>query len=247
MGAGAGSKAANRTAYSAPTPSPEAQPAAANDAVATTATKPVRESLELVFLDQQRVEQRIKFTKKPLGFEITMGRVPVVIRGCHKGGWSERLGVQPGWELTSIEGIMLEGRAWDSIIQVLMQAVEELPRDFLVSENKDSIEIVFETGSGLRTVVFWKRPLGLEFGTQAPICISGVVRGSAAERLGVQTQWVVTQVNGEDVSECSFEQQFGLLKRLSARLPDNYASIAPHAGLTIHNEPPAGTPDGGKL
>jgi len=260
MGAGAGSKAANRAAYAAPQTNPEEAAAAAaaeklvatSNAVAAPATKPARELLELIFLDQQGAEQRISYANKPLGFEITMGKVPVVIRGCHKGGWSERLGVQPGWELTTIDGSELAGRTWESIIQLLMQAVEELPRDFQVPETRDNIEIVFETSSGLRTIAFWKRPLGLEFNTQAPICISGVIRGSAAERLGVQTQWTLRQVNGQDVSECSFEEQFGLLKRLSARLPDNYASIAPHAGLTIHNDPPAGLPNvgstaGGKL
>jgi len=245
MGAGAGSKATNRAAYAAPESCSEEQPAATNNVVATSGTKAVRESLELVFLDQQQNEQRISFAKKPLGFEISMRKMPVVIRGCHKGGWSERLGVHPGWELTAIDGNELVGRAWESILQVLVQAVEELPRDFLVTENRDNMEIVFDTGSGLRTVVFWKRPLGLEFSTQVPICISRVVRGSAAERLGVQIQWTMRQVNGQDVSELPFEELFTLLKRLSTQLPDNYASIAPHAGLTIHNDPPAGTPDGG--
>jgi len=246
MGAGAASKATTRAAYAAPDPGPGPgpQPAATTEVV-TKASKPLRESLELVFRDEQGAEHRISYSKKPLGFEITMGKVPVVIRGCHRGGWSERLGVQPGWELTAIDGSELVGRGWQSIIQVLMKSVEELAQDFSAPQHKDNVELVFETGTGPRTLVFWKRPLGLEFNTSAPICISGVARGSAAERLGVQVNWEVRQVNGKDVSGMTFDEQFGLLKRLSARLPDNYASIAPHAGLTIHNDPPAGTPDEG--
>lgn len=85
---------------------------------------------------------------------------------------------------------------------------------------KEREELVLRLGFvGGMEVVFTCQPLGIEFENEAPITIATVVKGSQAERLGVQVGWVVKIVNGKDILGEEFEAQFHFLASAARSLP----------------------------
>lgn len=232
MGAGAGAKAAPEAAAGQPS---------ASEAPRKAPQPACRAVLPIVFQAEDETSRTLQFTKKPLGFEITLGKVPIVVRGVHSGSWAERLGVKVGWKVLQVADEDMGDLKWEDAMQFLVKCVDALPQDIKVVQptaEERSVEMAFDTGAGtdLKTLVFMKRPLGLEFEVEAPIRITRVMDKSVSQRLGVQVGWTIQKVNGEDLDGKTFNEQFSQLKRSVERLPNVYASIAPHAGLTVNND-----------
>uniref|UniRef100_A0A7S1QVZ0 PDZ domain-containing protein n=1 Tax=Alexandrium catenella TaxID=2925 RepID=A0A7S1QVZ0_ALECA len=233
MGAGAGAKAEPVT--------PPGKPS--TDGAARRPPQPsCRSTLDIVFSDQSGELRTVTFTKKPLGFEITQGKVPIIVRGVCPGSWSQRLGVQVGWTVVKVAGEEMGDLKWEDAMHFLVRSVDALPQDIKVVQptaEERSVEMTFDTGAtdaSSKTLVFMKRPLGLEFEVEAPIRITKVADKSVSQRLGVQVGWRIIKVNGEDLDGKTFAEQFAQLKKSVKALPNVYASIAPHAGLTVNSD-----------
>eukprot|EP00401_Gymnodinium_catenatum_P054929 CAMPEP_0117511760 /NCGR_PEP_ID=MMETSP0784-20121206/28676_1 /TAXON_ID=39447 /ORGANISM="" /LENGTH=201 /DNA_ID=CAMNT_0005307447 /DNA_START=141 /DNA_END=746 /DNA_ORIENTATION=+ len=92
-------------------------------------------------------------------------------------------------------------------------AVEPAAEDAIEPAAKDAIEPVAEhtvetqveftfvnAGEGPKVVVFREKPIGLEFTKKTPLTVKKVKPGSFAAASGVEIGWVLTAVNGQDIS-----------------------------------------------
>merc|ERR1719329_391237 len=62
------------------------------------------------------------------------------------------------------------------------------------------------------------RPLGLDYSKKAPIRIMNTKPGSNGAALGVQKDWVIIAVNGEDVIGKDFAYVDGVMRKCAAAL-----------------------------
>jgi len=98
------------------------------------------------------------------------------------------------------------------------------------------IEIVFDTGSVEKTIVFSKRPLGFTFQMAAPIEIKSVAEDSVASLQGVGVGWTIKRVDGEDMKEVPAKEQHEILKTRVGWLPEVSARVAPPAAFACTNQ-----------
>jgi len=88
------------------------------------------------------------------------------------------------------------------------------------SPRDPELELTFRTDTGaLKSFVFRKRPLGLDFYKRPPITIKRVKAGSDAESQGLQIGWEVYTVNGTEVKGMQIQTVIDLLTMLSSHLP----------------------------
>merc|ERR1712129_169090 len=135
------------------------------------------------------------FHERPLGFEITLGMVPIRVDNVYLQGLARRLGVEMGWYLEKVNGIVPAGRGFDRQFALVKQGMAALPltEEFNAAPTLQSLEIVFEAGSDghLVPVTFSKKPLGFEFDLIAPIKVKNIQEDCVAKRHGVEVGWVV--------------------------------------------------------
>lgn len=186
---------------------------------------PACAALDLTFLDPLGAEKVARFLKRPLGCRIVMHELPVRVDAVYDLGLAEQLGVQQGWILVKVNGADVSGRAFDEQFSVLMKGMQVLPTE----PRRQSLEIVFEAGEAGRreTVVFYKKPLGLTFENRKPIVVKSIREDCVASRHGVETGWVLAQVDGRTVDDISFEEQLDLLTSGVSGLPESTYSVAP--------------------
>jgi hypothetical protein len=193
-------------------------------------------TLELTFLDEATTERVVRFHERPLGFEISLGIVPIRADNVYGQGQAKRLGVEMGWYVHKVNGIDLSGKAFDEQFAILKKALAVLPlSDLGVLPTLQSVEIVFEAGVDGQEVgvVFSKKPLGFEFDLVEPIRVKRIEEDCVARRHGVKVGWVVKKVAGQDLSERSFMHQVDFLKSHVNSLPDVTYCIAPPLGHSL--------------
>lgn len=191
----------------------------------------MRPTLELLFLDDLATEKVMRFYERPLGFEISLGVVPIRVDNVYGRGLASELGVQMGWYVQKVNSMDLSGKSFDDQFGLLKKALALLP----VSEEQNarptlqSLEIVFEAGSDGRQVpvIFAKKPLGFEFEMIEPITVKHIQEDCVARRHGLEVGWVIKKVAGEDLSAMAFVDQVELLKKSVHSLPDVTYCIAP--------------------
>eukprot|EP00747_Dinoflagellata_sp_TGD_P084513 gnl/TRDRNA2_/TRDRNA2_162540_c1_seq1.p1 gnl/TRDRNA2_/TRDRNA2_162540_c1~~gnl/TRDRNA2_/TRDRNA2_162540_c1_seq1.p1 ORF type:complete len:214 (-),score=29.51 gnl/TRDRNA2_/TRDRNA2_162540_c1_seq1:66-707(-) len=87
-------------------------------------------------------------------------------------------------------------------------------------EKADALVLGLRTEDGrIVQACFRKRPLGIDFDREAPIVITRVKTMSLAEEAGVIVGTTVVSINGEDVRDKSFKEQFDLMGATAVRLP----------------------------
>mmetsp|Transcript_52404 Transcript_52404/g.94068 ORF Transcript_52404/g.94068 Transcript_52404/m.94068 type:complete len:287 (-) Transcript_52404:4-864(-) len=222
---------------SAPGPSnAPAPPPAAPPPVGQPAPPPVRRDLSLTFLTKENEEKSFTFKQRPLGFEIMLNDVPIVLAEVYADGRAGGLGVCSGWIIQKVNGEEISKKDFDTQFSILKKAMAYIPLDAPRPIQSDArgkpcdLEIVFESANSVeRAVTFSKKPLGFEFNRVAPIQVSRIKDNASAQRHGIEVGWVIKRVAGEDMTGKSFGEQYALLKRCVTQLPDVTHSIAPPA------------------
>ena len=88
-----------------------------------------------------------------------------------------------------------------------------------LTAKKSELEITFLLPrASTQTLVFKKKPLGLDFNRHMPVTIKHVRPGTHAEELGVQEGWQVKAIHGYDATRASFNDVYTALKDASALL-----------------------------
>lgn len=90
-----------------------------------------------------------------------------------------------------------------------------------VLAKRDGLEILFLDDLATERILrFQERPLGFEISLGVtPIRVDNVYGQGQSRRLGVEMGWYVMKVNGRDLSDKTFEDQFAMLKQALAGLP----------------------------
>lgn len=191
----------------------------------------LRPQVEMTFLDTSGNARNQRFRQKPLGFEISLGVMPIRVDNVYGQGLAGKQGVEMGWYLTKVNGIEIGGKSFEEAFAIVKSAMAVLPavEAHDVRPTLASLEIVFEAGDdrGLVPVVFSKKPLGFEFEMRSPISVKSIKEDCVAKRHGVEVGWVVKKVSGLDISEMAFADQMNILKRSVTALPDVTYCIAP--------------------
>merc|ERR1712137_214327 len=82
------------------------------------------------------------------------------------------------------------------------------------------VDVLFKLpAGGEKAVTFTKRPLGLDFARTAPITIKEVKPRSHSELLGIEVEWIVKSVNGEELPGIDFSRDYAALKKAVEFLP----------------------------
>eukprot|EP00747_Dinoflagellata_sp_TGD_P107915 gnl/TRDRNA2_/TRDRNA2_170259_c0_seq1.p1 gnl/TRDRNA2_/TRDRNA2_170259_c0~~gnl/TRDRNA2_/TRDRNA2_170259_c0_seq1.p1 ORF type:complete len:492 (-),score=82.43 gnl/TRDRNA2_/TRDRNA2_170259_c0_seq1:416-1852(-) len=85
-------------------------------------------------------------------------------------------------------------------------------------ENGEPLTLGFLTFEGREVEVTLRyRPLGIDFAKEAPIVVKKAL--GHAKQVGIAPGWAVISVNGEDVTEKSFDYQYSLIRSASKWLP----------------------------
>jgi len=207
----------------------------ANAASSASSPAPKKKVLEMTFLDELATVRVTRFHERPLGFEISLGVVPIRVDNVYGRGLARSLGVEMGWYLQKVNDIDLLGKEFNEQFAVLKSALAILPAaaEQNVQPTLQSLEIVFEADGKHVPVVFAKKPLGFEFDMIAPISVKTIQEDSVARRHGVDVGWVVLKVAGVDISKMGFMDQVDLLKRSVGSLPDVTYCIAPPLGHSL--------------
>ena len=128
------------------------------------------------------------------------------------GSEAEASGVQPGWVFTKAGGVSLDGMDFEKIVHLLDQKSLNLaPASFSVEFEID--------GKILKTVSFFKRPLGMTFSYTLPLTVTKIVPGSEAEKRGVQCGWVCSKVGDISLEKMGMEKIVLLILEKSIHLP----------------------------
>jgi predicted metalloprotease with PDZ domain len=90
--------------------------------------------------------------------------------------------------------------------------VEVAPVEKEMAQDKASLSIKFELPVSQKTVIFTKKPLGLDFDKEAPIIIKRVQPERHGAELGVEAGWRILSLNDEDVGDKNFEYIYSKLQ-----------------------------------
>lgn len=71
------------------------------------------------------LETRV-FRYRPLGVDFQKN-VPVIVRIVHAGGQTEDLGIKEGWAVAQINGVSLDGKSFEEIYNMLLEAAAVMP------------------------------------------------------------------------------------------------------------------------
>mmetsp|Transcript_133349 Transcript_133349/g.243004 ORF Transcript_133349/g.243004 Transcript_133349/m.243004 type:complete len:249 (+) Transcript_133349:89-835(+) len=115
---------------SAPGPSnAPAPPPAAPPPVGQPAPPPVRRDLSLTFLTKENEEKSFTFKQRPLGFEIMLNDVPIVLAEVYADGRAGGLGVCSGWIIQKVNGEEISKKDFDTQFSILKKAMAYIPLD----------------------------------------------------------------------------------------------------------------------
>lgn len=104
---------------------------------------------------------------------------------------------------------------------LLTQAQNENSLDMESTKKpKNSVAAVFKVGEIEQTVDVKFSPLGLKFPPRMPIVVKGFEAGAYGKALGIETDWVLKSLNGEDVLGLQdFEEAVLVMKKHIQPLP----------------------------
>lgn len=197
-------------------------------------------TLELTFVDQTAEERAVRFSSRPLGFEVSLGVVPIRVDNVYGRGLAFQNGVEMGWYLRKVNGLDVSGKPFQQQFNILKQALAKLPvsEEHHARPTLQSLEIVFEAGSDPELkkevpVVFSKKPLGFEFEMLLPITVKYIQEDCVAKRHGVEVGWVIKKVGGVSLQDKHLNEQVEILKHGVFSLPDVTYCIAPPLGHSL--------------
>jgi len=156
------------------------------------------------------------FTCAPLGMDFTK-KDPQIVRRVHFSGHAAELGVQPGWVINSFNDESMEGKDFEFIYGALKAAASQLPA-VVVKDAAPPMRITFcLPDESTQELSFVKTPLGMDFKAKDPAVVRGVTADSHAAELGVQVGWVISAINGDDMTGKDFETFFSKLQTESVK------------------------------
>lgn len=236
MGSGASGSLADNKKSLAPAEAPPSKLHAAS-AASNEHRCPAHPTLELTFADELARERVMRFHERPLGFEITLGAVPIRVENVYLQGLARKVGVEMGWHLVKVNSTVLASKGFEQQFAMVKQGMASLPvaEELNVAPTLQSLEIIFEAGPDGKNVpvTFSKKPLGFEFDLIAPIKVKNIQEDCVAKRHGVEVGWVVKEVGGVDLCTRAFHDQVDILKKSVSALPDVTYCIAPPLGHSI--------------
>mmetsp|Transcript_3460 Transcript_3460/g.11579 ORF Transcript_3460/g.11579 Transcript_3460/m.11579 type:complete len:138 (+) Transcript_3460:74-487(+) len=99
-----------------------------------------------------------------------------------------------------------------------VQKATPLPQ---VSAVPGTLELTFDTGSDgpEQSILFDKRPLGIDFYRQMPMSVKRTHPGGAAEAMGVMDGWTLSKINGVTMADKSVAEAQVILKHGALVLP----------------------------
>jgi len=155
--------------------------------------------------------KEIIFTQAPLGMDFTK-KDPQIVKRVHLTGHAAELGVQPGWVIVSYNGESMEGKEFEFIYHTLKAGASKLPA-VAVANAPPLMQIAFcLPDKSTEQLSFFKVPLGMAFKRKDPGLVSGVAADSHAAELGVREGWVISAINGEDMTGKDFGTFFSKLQ-----------------------------------
>mmetsp|Transcript_27720 Transcript_27720/g.61151 ORF Transcript_27720/g.61151 Transcript_27720/m.61151 type:complete len:371 (-) Transcript_27720:25-1137(-) len=154
--------------------------------------------LDVVFADASGSETAVRFSKKPIGLGFK-NKTPVVINSVS--GHAKDCGVKKGWQVKSINGVMLRDKVFPEVLAFLREQSLALQDPEVAASrlgNLSSFEILFVTPSGQKqSVSVTKKPLDLAYKNKMPLAVTRA-EGHANE-LGIQVGWELQAINGESL------------------------------------------------
>merc|ERR1712216_510735 len=134
---------------------------------------------------------------------------------------AEAQGIKPGWQFKKVGGINLAGMDLEKIVALIQEKSVTLSATSFTAGRAGSSSITFEfnINGDLKTVEFFRRPLGMTFANKLPLTVTKVVPGSEAELRGVEAGWVFSKVAGQPLNEMDLERIVTLILEKSIHLP----------------------------
>lgn len=170
--------------------------------------------------------------------DLALGRNSSVHRALVDAGCTCKLLVDSSAvELPSSSG-QLSGRCE---LEVASQASDNLA-DLLKGNvrARKSVEIVFGSPTGLRHVIFNRKPIGLSYQNLVPLVVSKVHPHGLAEELGIQVGWEVRMISSRHVSGLNFaevqETLVGAIDKLPLALSYHRADPVMLADVTAERQ-----------
>eukprot|EP00747_Dinoflagellata_sp_TGD_P059075 gnl/TRDRNA2_/TRDRNA2_151410_c1_seq1.p1 gnl/TRDRNA2_/TRDRNA2_151410_c1~~gnl/TRDRNA2_/TRDRNA2_151410_c1_seq1.p1 ORF type:complete len:303 (+),score=49.32 gnl/TRDRNA2_/TRDRNA2_151410_c1_seq1:57-911(+) len=142
-----------------------------------------------------------------------------------QGNKEENEGAASGWELYALLLVLLALALTALMIfrvMIVRQAEIVSPDDprGVLYDSQPSLSLTFKKADDrLVTITAAYRPLGFDFQKQAPIVVSSVHAGGQAEALGLKVGMVLMAIDGKDLKNVDFDDQYGLLKARAKLLP----------------------------
>lgn len=198
-----------------PKPVAEEQPPAADQENKAPAENiPVQSSVAIEFDDGGQA-RTFNVAKKPLGVVFNGTTVPITVDSVRTSSHGEELGIQKGWALKSVGNEDVSKKEHADVIAILQKYVAPLPND------SKSVNLCFGTSGKDQIVTVSRKPLGMQFGSVAPIIVSSVKPRGHSEQVGIKVDWVLKKVGDEDVSNLSYDKAKEVLERRVSDLPTN--------------------------
>lgn len=178
-----------------------------------SAPLPRRNCVVISFLTSQGARQEKTFFHGPLGIDFVPDESPLTVSEVFSGCYAQSVGVQPGWQVISLNGGSIANMEFTEALP-MVQAAESTLGDVV----KLDVEFALPDGSH-KEFTFHTRPLGCEIEKTVPITIKTVHPEANAAKVGVQVGWVVRCINGEDVTRREFKEIVNMLRKAECIVP----------------------------
>jgi hypothetical protein len=176
----------------------------AGPALARSETQRVRDSQVPLTWDTPEGEQIVFADRAPLGVNFEREHMPLSVTGVRPESQAVSLGIQPGWRLHRVDGVDITSMAtFELCFHELVHALQP----------KEEVTLLWGTPGGDRTIHARRAPLGVNFkNDRIPMVVTSVNTGSQAEEHGIDTDWILKNVDGIDITRmASFEDGFNTL------------------------------------
>jgi hypothetical protein len=129
--------------------------------------------------------------------------------------------VRAGFEVTTEVKKLLEDK---KPVKVAASTFGKDPKKMAPSKNVLLLEIGEVKNS---KITFWTQPIGMHFVKESmPMQVLGFAEASRAQEKGVKAGWLLTAVDGSDVTSVTHDEAFSLVKTNAGRLPQRLKDIA---------------------
>lgn len=128
-------------------------------------------------------KKTVMVSKRPMGLEYKVPPAAPAFKVVAVEGQAAELGVEVGWTVLAVGDVAM-ARAED--VAAAAKVLATLPVQMWLEQ----------PGSGEKTVLISRQPLGMEFKRKAPFDVTVVTGGSLAEELGISVGMLVKRVGG---------------------------------------------------